>query len=216
MIVGSRADALQTAGSWTQRDTIWTDESRLDSGNVGAACVWKTTSGWTSRRFHLGGNKEVFDAEVYAILQALSIIDQRQESSHRYTIFVDSTSAIDRIRSDSIGPGQRFAVAAIEACARVQARDNSVSIRWVAAHHEVTGTVKADEHAKAAAEGREPNSLRTTPDELRWETSLSHMTRVTTEARSRAAAQWISSHLGDPRRKYRPPPGRGLRRKLLR
>ena len=62
----------------------------------------------------------------------------------------------------------------------------------------------ADEYAKAAAEGGQPNS--DVPDEHRWETSLSHMTRVATEARSRTAAQWIADRLGNPRRKYRPPP----------
>ena len=30
------------------------------------------------------------------------------------------------------------------------------------------------------------------------------------------ARQWIAEHLGDPRRKYRPPPGRDLRRTMLR
>ena len=174
------------------------------------ACVWRThapaggLSGWTGRHY-LGNNKEVFDVEVYAIFRALSIIDQRQESGHRCTAFVDSTSATDRISSDSIGPGQRFAVAAIEACTRVLARDNEVSIRWVPAHHGVLGNEKADEYAKAAAgcEGRGPVSE--VPDQYRWETSLSHMTRVATEARSRAAARWMGDRFGDPRRKYRPP-----------
>ena len=36
--------------------------------------------GWTGRRFHIGSNKEVFDAEVYEIYQALSTMDQRQET----------------------------------------------------------------------------------------------------------------------------------------
>ena len=36
--------------------------------------------GWTGRRFHLGNNKEVFDAEVYAIYQALSIMGRCQET----------------------------------------------------------------------------------------------------------------------------------------
>ena len=60
-------------------------------------------SGWTGKFFHLGDNKEVFDAEVYAIAQALSVMDQRRGSGRRYTVFVDSTSAIGRVRSDSIG-----------------------------------------------------------------------------------------------------------------
>ena len=151
---------------------------------------------------------------MYVISQALSIIDQRQESGHRYTVFEDSTSAIGRVRSDSIAPGQRFAIAAIETCTRVLARDNEVSIWWVPARHGVLGNEKADEHVKAAAEGGRPDTE--DPDEYRWETSLSHTIRVATETRSRTAAQWTADHPGDPRRKYRPPPGRGLRRKLLR
>ena len=44
------------------------------------------------------------------------------------------------------------------------------------------------------------------------ETSLSHMTRVAIESRSREAADWISSHVrGGRRYRYRPRPGRGLR-----
>ena len=41
------------------------------------------------------------------------------------------------------------------------------------------------------------------------------MTRTATEARSRATAGWISEHVGAQHR-YRPPPGRGLRRQHLR
>ena len=69
----------------------------------------ETTSGWTGRCFRLGQNKEVFDAEAYAIYQALCIPDQRQEDGHHYIIFVDSEAAIDRIGADATGPGQRFA-----------------------------------------------------------------------------------------------------------
>ena len=87
-IVESREGALLTADSWSQGDTIWTDGSRLDSGKIGAACVWRILGpcGWAGCRYHLGNNKEVFDAEVYAIIQALNIIDQRQECGHRYTV----------------------------------------------------------------------------------------------------------------------------------
>lgn len=106
VIIDSRQGAHQTAGSWTREDAIWADGSWLGNERVGAACAWRAPSGWTERRFHLGSNKEVFDAEVYAIYQALSTMGQRQESGRRYTLFVDSTLAIARIRSDDTGPGQ--------------------------------------------------------------------------------------------------------------
>ena len=67
IVVEERTEALVTAREWRHRDTIWTDGPRLESGEVGAACVWQSPGGWTGRRFHLGTNKEVFDAEVFAI-----------------------------------------------------------------------------------------------------------------------------------------------------
>ena len=42
-----------------------------------------------------------------------------------------------------------------------------------------------------------------------------HMTRVATEARSKETAEWITADV-QPERRYRPPPGRGLRRPPLR
>ena len=89
----------------------------------------KSPGGWTGRRFHLGSNKEVFDAEVYAIYQALGTLDQRQEGGHRYTVFMDSTAATDRERGDTIGPGQRFAIVAMEGCSRIGGKDNEVATR---------------------------------------------------------------------------------------
>ena len=77
----------------------------------------------------MGTNKEVFVGEVYAIYQALNIADQRQESGRRYTPFVDYTAAIERIRSDIIGPGQPFGVLVIEVTTRLRTRDNEVVVR---------------------------------------------------------------------------------------
>ena len=134
IIVESRAGVQNTASGWGQHgDTIWTDGSRLDSRDLGAACVWRPPmdNGWTGRRFHLGSNKEAY--------QARRVLDQRQEKGHEYTIFADSTSAIVRVRTDVIGPGQRFAIAAMEVCDRVITRQNTVAIRWVPAHLGIQG-----------------------------------------------------------------------------
>lgn len=106
---------------------------------MGAARVWRTPEGWTGRRYRLGTNKEVSDTEVYAIYRALRILDQSQESGHRYAIFVDFTSAIERIRTDALGPGQRFAIATMEVCSRILARENDVTVRWAPAHYGIAG-----------------------------------------------------------------------------
>ena len=107
---------------------------------MGAAFVWREPEGWRSHRFHLGNNKEVFDAEVFAIYRALHWLDSRQERGRQYTLFADSTAAIERVRTDHIGPGQRFAIAAMEACDRILTRENQVTIRWVPSHSQVEGT----------------------------------------------------------------------------
>ena len=88
--------------------------------------MWQTPEGWAGQRYHLGTNKEVFDAEVYAIYQALRVSDQRQENGHQYIVFVDSTAAIDRIRTDAIGPGQRFTVA-------TEGRSRA-TVQWISSH----------------------------------------------------------------------------------
>ena len=144
-------------------NTVWTDWSRLESRRVGAAFVWRSAGGWSRRRFHLGTNKEVFDAEVFAIYQALLWFEGLQGAGRRFTIFADSTVAIERVRTDALGPAQRFAVADIEACDRIHARGDQVTIRWVPYHTEVAGNETADRHARAAADRSAPCQDEATP-----------------------------------------------------
>ena len=94
---------------------------------MGAAYAWRRQGGWTGRHYHLG-NKEVFDAETYAIFRALKVFDQGQESGRQHTIFADSSAAINRVRTDAIGPDQQWARAAVEVCTRIRSRDNEVTI----------------------------------------------------------------------------------------
>ena len=74
---------------------------------VGVACAWQTGEGCSGRRFHLGDNKEVFDAEVFAIYQALKIFEEIRQSGEKYTMFSDCQQAIRRARLDALGPGQQ-------------------------------------------------------------------------------------------------------------
>ena len=111
-----RRNGQSASDSQRHRGTIWTDGSRLDRGDVGAAYVWKTPAGWTGYRFHPGTNKEVFDAKVHAMYRALHVPGERQESDRRYTISSDSTAAVGGVWAGTLVLGQRFAVAASEVC----------------------------------------------------------------------------------------------------
>ena len=211
--IDERGPALETAMNWRAWSTIWTDEFRFDTGEVGAACAWKRGDGsWTGRSFHLSTNKEDFDAEVFAIYQALRAFEERPRVGHHFTIFADSQAAIQRIRTDGVGPGQCWARAAIEVCSRLIARGNEVSVFRVPARSGIVGNEMADQLAKEAAGGQQQHSVQ---DELRWEASLSHLSRVITGNLLKATAQWVASHVR-PERRYRPPTGSGLRRKPLR
>ena len=74
VILEQREAAILTANQYGLADqhgladTVWTDGSRLDNEKVGAAFVWRRPEGWQGSRFHLGSNKEVFDAEVFFVL----------------------------------------------------------------------------------------------------------------------------------------------------
>ena len=50
------------------------------------------------------------------------------------------------------------------------------------------------------------------PDQVRWQTSLPHLA---TERRAQDTTQWIREYVR-PRRRYHPPGGSGLRRRMLR
>lgn len=84
--IKDKGPAAETAKLWRNRDTVWTGGSQLDNGEVGAACVWKAEEGWKGQRFHLGNNKEVFDAEVFAIYRALKIFEGLSGTGHCFTV----------------------------------------------------------------------------------------------------------------------------------
>ena len=93
--------------------------------------------------------------------------------------------------------------------ARARSRGNNLTIRWTPAHQGVEGNKQADALAKRAV-GEEGDLAG--PAYLQ-EASLSHLTRVPTEARSTSTGEWIRSHV-KRRHRYRPPPGGRLRREL--
>ena len=150
--IEKKKEAVNTTRGHRLANTVWTDGSRLESKRVEAAFVWRSPVGWPGHRPHLGSNKEVFDAEVFAIYRALLWLEGRQGTGRRFTIFADSTAAIERVRADALGPAQRFAVAAIEVCDRIHARGDQVTIRWAPSRIEVECNEIANRYTKAAAD----------------------------------------------------------------
>ena len=111
-----------------------------------------------------------------------------------------------RIQHDRTGPGQMRAVRAIATTDAITGRGNTVTPRWTPSHEGIIGNEQADGMAKRAAEGGE----REVSQEYLREASLSHLGRVTMEARAKATAEWIRTRSGSHRR-YRPPKGHKMR-----
>lgn len=65
------------------------------------------------RGFYLGKNKEVFDAEAFALLRTVRLLSERGESGRDDTIFPDSQAAVSRIQHDRCGPAQALAKAVV-------------------------------------------------------------------------------------------------------
>ena len=67
------------------------------------------------------------------------------------------------------------------------------SLAWVPVRSGAEGNEMAGSYAKSAATGEDP--VEEIPERYADETSLSHMTRAATEARSRETADLISAHV---------------------
>ena len=175
-----KEDALRTALERGRSERVmWTDRSRLEDRSVGAAVAWWVDGGWRGRGTYLGTNKEVFDTEGFAILQAIRLLSELGERGQAYTIFSDSQAAVSRVQHSDCGPAQALARAAIDFSYKLRQR-NSITVWWTLAHAGVEGNEQADAVAKRAAAREEG---RADPEYLR-EASLSHLTRKTTKARS--------------------------------
>ena len=86
------AQALFCEHSKKHINTIWifTDGTRSEEGTASAAVAW--TNPIINRQLHLPSDASIFSAEIYAVLEALQIIDNRTECD--FTVFSDSRSTL--------------------------------------------------------------------------------------------------------------------------
>jgi hypothetical protein len=99
IIITPRAEAELTARNWRTLDTecIWMDGSRMED-HTGAGFVREVNGALVSSEFYLGKHVEVFDAELFAIYQALRDFWAnkfwRDDPPMAVTIFSDAQAAL--------------------------------------------------------------------------------------------------------------------------
>jgi len=153
VIIQEEEQALEEAKREREGLVLWTDGSRKEDEWTGCAAVWKEEGRWNKRRVHLGRQKEAFDAEMYAMSEAVKIADEisRNKEVRRVTVFMDSQATLRRIQSDKHGPGQVLALRTMNWESELTNKNIPVEYRWVSAHKGVEGNKEADLQATKAA-----------------------------------------------------------------
>ncbi|KAE8228115.1 hypothetical protein CF326_g6966 [Tilletia indica] len=175
---------------------VYTDGSMLTQGStrkIGAAYViYKWTSASRNliyeRSIHLHQDKEVFDAEVYALFcgttTALAIASE--QDVRRVMVFVDNAAAIQALTADARSNESSGALlASLRMRIRNWLREDQVRtlhVAWTPGHAGVEGNERADEKAK---EGTSP--LRATERLAKRTISLSTARR---NAKDRLLGKW--------------------------
>ena len=117
------------------------------------------------------------------------------------TIFTDAQAALQRIKHDDQGPGQRLAQRVHVLETVLQSQGTSVEFRWVPGHKGIPGNEEADRAAGQAA--REVAGDRLSPA-LTEAASLAHLKRRITEEKWKDSRKWIALKASG-RRAYKAP-----------
>ena len=75
IIIQESKVAIKEAKEDTSDLILWSDGSKGEAGGAGAAVAWKSclSYGWNTCKISLGKNKEILDAELWGISEALRI-----------------------------------------------------------------------------------------------------------------------------------------------
>lgn len=77
LIIERKEKAIRKETTMRPDLELWCDGSKLDTGGIGAAVVWKDCSRkeWQIVKISLGKNKEIFDAELWEISEAIKVAE---------------------------------------------------------------------------------------------------------------------------------------------
>ena len=129
---------------------IFTDGSKLESGKTGAAMViYRPGRPPEPRKFKLEDHCTVYQAEMYAIYEAVNYIEKRCKGK-TVTIYSDSRSSLDALMDRS--HNSPLGVSIHRTLASVKLDSTTVNFAWVKAHIGIDGNEAADEAAKQATE----------------------------------------------------------------
>ena len=187
IIIEPKEKSIEEAIKYRAGLVMWTDRSKLENGRAGAAVCWKEKGLglWKEKGVFLGKNKEILDAELWAISNALDIAAKKTPIAKDIPrkIFCDSQKALRAIKHSPYHKENRFLRGLIyEKAEKLENNGQYAAIQWIPGHSGLIGNEKAEQATRNKAErwGRQVE---------RW-SSLAHIRKNLTEARSQELAKW--------------------------
>ncbi len=113
IIVKGKREAIEEAKKDKAGLVLCTDGSKLDQGHAAAAVCWedKPAGEWKEKSIFLGKNKEILDAELCAILEALDIVKKIANAKNTPVIILcDSQKALGAIALPFTSQKDRFLI----------------------------------------------------------------------------------------------------------
>jgi ribonuclease HI len=208
VIIEGRSTAIEKASiASTRENNICTDGSRLESGNVGCAVAWRASpTEWKAHKMHLGNNKEIFDAKLFAIAEALKLANRQligNKQTNTIQIYTDSSAALQSMQDANPGPGKGITKIIVERERILEHAGWKIEYHWVLGHSQVKGNEVADKAAKDAARNvRTQGTIHLTRKE-RY-TSLPYLHRKTKEKKWSDTKSWLKKSINN-RPNYIPP-----------
>ena len=145
---------------------IYTDGSLTkDSETLGAGIASSSNQKeYHLRYWNVGAQKEVCDAEIYAIYQAFNIAYAQRTRYSNLWIFSDSQAAIQRLYNHSIHNNQELVNKIHNLIIKLKQKKNlNIHICWVPSHMNIRGNELADKAAKMGTKYK-----RTISKEISW------------------------------------------------
>jgi hypothetical protein len=183
---------------------VYSDGSRLEDRHCAFSAVARTDMAideWCRSSAYIGNNKEAYDAELFGIAAGLELASRSTHVRSRLRqddppdvpgtvyVFVDAQAALKRLKRGDPGAGQWLLPRIRQAENELLLLGWNTEYRWVPGHKGIPGNEMADQAAKAAARDRLDRA------HTIGITSLAHIGRLVTDARTKDRNAWLSRQI---------------------